>query len=169
MEDKKIENIDEIIFQTTVDVENLKQWFRNDDKGLPVHSYLSLYEACGIIEAVQKYVDEHPGFEPVCFDNIQCNAYTNAVLKNFIKEQWQSYSLKLTGDDQVEWDETKYAKGIRHYKKNLSKKIEAALSLDFANYCPGWDDDLQDNVIVFKVWHKNIIEDPQAEKAELIN
>lgn len=154
MADKKIENVDEIIFKTTIDIEKLKTWFRDDDKRLPVYSYLSLYEACGIVDEIKKYVVDHPDFQPVCFDNIQCNAYTNAVLKNFIKEQWQCYSLKLNGDNQVEWSDGKYPAGTRHYKRSLSKKIESSLSLDFANYCPGWDDDLEDNVLVFKVWSK---------------
>lgn len=166
MADKKIENIDEIIFQTTIDIEKLKTWLHDDDKKLPVYSYLSLYEACGIVDAIKAYVVDHPDFQPVCFDNIQCNAYTGAVLKNFLKEQWQCYSLKLNGDNQVEWNTKTYPAGVRHYKRSLPKKVESSLTLDYGNYCPGWDDDLEDNVLVFKVWNKKELDDSGAEIAD---
>ena len=36
----------------------------------------------------------------------------------------------------------------------MTASAEASVKSDFINYCPGVDDELEDDVIVFRVWEK---------------
>lgn len=136
---------------------DLDKWIKPNSDDLPVYSFLSIYEACGLQPIFQKYYDENNNKQIIAADNLMCNFYTLQAMKNYIERNWQVYSLDINGDNHVFWKKSKYGK-TQHYPKTLSKKIKACLAADFGNFCPGLDDELPDNTLVFKVYNKRLVE-----------
>lgn len=135
-----------------LDFEALDEWRDEASDGLPVCGITSFYRACGINDVMKKYLDEHgteKKYAPV--EILFCNFYTHRRIKNFIEERWQIFSLKPDENGKIGWDTRKYAKGKRHYKKTLSKSVAKSVGLDFLAYCPTIDDDLDDDMIVFRI------------------
>lgn len=114
-------------------------------------SFLHVYEACGLVDIIKNNIEKDQQLVP--FDNILCNFYTLQRLKEFIKDNWACYSLTIKEDNKIIWSSEKY-KQQKHYKRKLAKRVIASLNLDTANYCPGVDDDMEDNEIKFVLYEK---------------
>jgi len=125
---------------------DIKAWSNID--GFPAISFLSVYAAAGLIDAIQKYVDENPGTGVVAVQQIFCNFYTFQKIRNLIKDSWERYNIKLSGDNKVEWISGKSHDRL-NYARTLNKKITVAITYDAANYACGVDDTLEDDVIIF--------------------
>lgn len=132
-----------------LDFDALDNW--KNKEGFPICSFIHVYEACGLIEVIKNNTEEN--YQLVPFDNILCNFYTLQRLKEFIKNNWECYSLTIKEDNKIIWTNDKY-KQQKHYRRNLSKRVLASVNLDFANYCPGVDDDMEDNEIKFVLYEK---------------
>lgn len=152
----------EDVFQTTLDFDSLSSWM-NPQTNLPVCSFLSFYEASGLTEKIRDYSVSHENAQFTPLDNILCSFYTLQRIRNFLSNQWCTYSLDIDRDNHVFWDTKKFPAGTKHNARHLKKKDQDNLSLDFAHYCCGTDDDLEDNVIVFRVFSK--VEVPADERA----
>ena len=135
-----------------IDLATLEDWKDSSAEALPIRGFISFYEACGIADKVREILEKE-GKTIVPYDNILCNYFTHQAIKNFIKRQWQIYSIDIDRDEHVFWKDDQYGKE-KHYEKNLSSKIESCLTLDFAHYCPGDDDDLEDYTIVIRLFDK---------------
>lgn len=158
---KKVNYTDVATFN--FDLNQLKDYI-DSESGLPIYSFISFYRAIGLLPYITKYKDE-TGKSVVCFDNILCNFNTLCDIKDFIKNQWQIYSLDIDGDNHVFWKEDQFGHE-QHYKKELSNKISRSLSKDFSSYCPGEDPELNDNEIVFRTF---VITETEEEKQEEVN
>ncbi len=134
--------------------------------GLPVRGCISLYEASGLIPMIQKYSEEHDGAQITPYDNLLCNFATLQRIKTFLEDQWGYYSINIDKDNHVFWDTKKYPAGTKHYKKSLTNKVKTCVVLDFTNYCCGLDDDLEDDVIVFRVFTKKPAEPVEEDKKD---
>ena len=147
MEENKI--IVKDLAKININFDDIDKW-RKGEEEFPVYGFLSFYEACGLEPVVRKYFEEHDNKTMAPFDVIFCNFYTLQRIKNYLKDQWAVYSLDLKGDNQVVWKQSVYGKN-KHYPRRISKKVEHSLLLDVTNYCPGIDDELEDNQIVFRI------------------
>lgn len=155
-EEKKTYQETEII-KVKVDFDKLESWVKPGSDNLPVYSFLSLYEACGLEEHIRKYSEEHNNLQFVAADNLLCTFYTLQHLKFFIENQWKIYSLDINEDNHVVWDTRKYGKHEKHYARKLSKKLQSCINADFMNFCPGImedDDSLGDDEISFRIYTK---------------
>ena len=74
--------------------------------------------------------------------------------KQLIEDNWACYSINIEKDNSVFWDTRKWGKNEKHYAKKLSAKIQHSLNLDCIQYCPGIDEELENNVIVFRIYRK---------------
>ena len=146
------------LLRIKVDFDKLLDWKDPERDDLPIISYMSFYRATGILDAVVNYKKEDPECEFAAAVNIVCNTITNRRIRSFIEEIWSVYSLDIDNDNHVFWDTKKYAKGTRHYKKTLKKKIKASLWQDFQDYGLGIDDGLGVNEVVFKVFLPDEVE-----------
>lgn len=140
------------IVKININFNELEDYREVENNNLPIHSFISLYRAIGLEKYIQEYV-ESTGKQIVAFDNLVCNFSTLENLKTFIKNQWKIYSIDIDADNHVFWKEDQYGQE-KHYAKNLSSKVENSLSVDFFNFCPGEDDDLEENEIVFRVFEQ---------------
>ena len=141
----------EVIYKTKIDFDALDKWRDSSRGDIPPVSCIGIYKALGIVEKAIEYKEKHPEFEVVPLDNIFCNLSTHKRIREFLKEIWRTYSLKLDADNHIYWDTRKYKKGTKHYVKTLSKTIEASLYDDFVGYAPGIDDNLGVNEIVLGI------------------
>ena len=155
----------EILEKITLDFDKLAEWRQEDKDDIPICSVLSLYKASGITDAIQSYRIAH--FDEPVFPivNLCCNFYTLQRIRNFVTNNWQIYSLDIAADEEVKWDTRKWAKGESHYPKKLKAKIRNSINMDFANFCPGLDDNLEDNILVFRIVKKKkaVKKEPEEE------
>ena len=86
--------------------------------------------------------------------NLACNFNTLQRIKAFIEQNWMEYSLDIDKDNHVFWDTRKYEKNERHYAKKLNSRVQNSVNQDFLNFCPGLDDDLDDDILVFRTYYK---------------
>ena len=84
------------------------------------------------------------------------------MIMEFIEENWKVYSIDIDKDYHVFWDTSKYPKGQKHYPKTLKATARNAVLLDFQNFAPGLDNNLEDNEIVFGIQ----VSDPEVEIKE---
>lgn len=139
------------ISRVTLNFDTLESWRDPDLDDIPICSLLALYRAAGLVDDLKDYAAANPGTQFCGLDNLACNFYTLQHMRNFITDNWRKFSLKLTGDRMIEWDTHRYAKGVTHHPFNLKTKVKNSINLDFANFCPGVDDELPDDIIVFSV------------------
>lgn len=165
MENKKVKYKIQIteIDKIKLDFDKLKEWKDPENDGLPIYGFASFYKACGLTKILKEYSTLHENMQFVAFDNLVCNFKTVDKIKNLIKNNWSEYSLQIKEDGHVTWDTKKWEKGKRHYKKTLSEATEANLKQNFANYCPQFDEDVEDDNIIFQVYEK-IYEEKEDEK-----
>lgn len=153
-EEKKTQRVVVAVDRKILNKEVLDAW-RTPEKGFPILSFLHIYEACGISDLIRAYVAAHEESKDkiTAFDNLSCNYFTLQWLRNMIEDNWCSYSVKITDDRTLSWDTHRYAAGEKHrrYNKPSTKKIERSIALDFANFAPQVDDDLEDYVLEFGV------------------
>ena len=147
-----------------IDFASLEEYRDSSKDDLPVYSMISFYKAIGLTPYLEEY-KEKTGEQIIPFDNIMCNFDTLNRIKLFIKNQWQTYSLDVDSDNHVFWKGDQYGH-TRHYAKNLSKSVEASIITDFMNYCPGTDEELEDDEIVFRTY--KTVEVPDEEGGETI-
>ena len=133
-----------------LDFEQLESWTDEKHDDLPIRGLISFYEATGIAKLVLNNQEKFVG-GITAIDNIACNFYTQKRIKNFIKRQWEIYSMSLVDNNVVAWNTHTYKKGEKHYERRLSKRVESSLLFDFVNYCPRINDDLPDNIIVVTI------------------
>lgn len=151
-ENKNMIYDEKIIATVKLDFTELEEWRKEDSDDIPVCSLLSLYTACGIQDSIKDYCKD--GEKVTALDNLACNFTTLQKIKSFIESNWMEYSLDIDADNHVFWDTSKYAKNERHYAKKLKSKIQYSINQDFINFCPGIDDELDDDVLVFRVFFK---------------
>ena len=70
------------IVKVKVDFDKLDKWVKPGSDDLPVYSFLSLYEACGLEPYIKQYSETHNNAQIVAADNLLCNFYTLQHLKN---------------------------------------------------------------------------------------
>ena len=146
-------------------LKDLEDWRDNSSDSLPIKSFISFYEACGITNKIQEIKESENKNDIIPFDNLLCNSFTLSVIKNFIERQWKIYSLDIDSNNHVFWKNDQYMHQ-KHYAKKLSARIKSCLTLDFMHYCPGTDDDLEDYEIVLRLFDKV---DTDEETSEEIN
>ena len=151
-ENKNMVYDEKIIATVKLDFSKLEEGRKTDADDIPICSLLSLYTACGIQDYIKDYCKD--GEKVTALDNLACNFVTLQKLKTFIESNWMEYSLDIDGDNHVFWDTSKYQKNERHYAKKLKAKIQYSINQDFMNFCPGVDEDIEDDVIVFRVFYK---------------
>lgn len=80
-------NKQEFIDITTIklDFDALDKWTKPDSDDLPIYSFLSLYEACGLSPIIKKYSEEQGIKQFAPLDIIYCNFYTLQRIKNYIE------------------------------------------------------------------------------------
>ena len=139
------------ILKVKIDFKALEKWKDAERDDFPVASFISLYRALGIEDALESYVKEHPDFQVIPVINIVCNLNTHKRLKNFIEKNWQVYSIDIDRDFHVFWDTSKYPKGTKHYPRKMKALARNAVALDFSQYAPGIDNDMKDDEIVFGI------------------
>lgn len=133
-----------------LDYDALDEWRDAEADGVPVCGFLRLYKACGLEEAIKAHCDAAGG--PIApADNLVCNLKTMMRLKSFIEGIWETYSIDIDADGHVFWDPlSKYGR-LKHYPKKMKARVKASVLFDFANYCPGLDDSVPDDVISFRM------------------
>lgn len=151
-ENKKKVYVDRDIISIKINFDEVDNWRKPGSDDLPVYSFLSFYSAIGLDPYIKEYCESEEGRQIVALDNILCNFNTLKRIKEYVQKQWKIYSLDINSDYNVVWDESIYKKGEKHYAKRLKKKIEKCLALDLSQYCPGLDDELEDDVVVFRVF-----------------
>ena len=135
-----------------LDFDMLEQWRNPDFDDLPICGFISLYRAIGVLDRIREYNDTHDKDKQfVPLDNLACNFYTLQRMRNLILDNWSCYSLDIDSDRHVFWDTTRWAKNQKHYKKKLHAKVRNSINIDCANFCPGVDDELEDNILIFRV------------------
>lgn len=139
-EEKEYKQIE--IFRTEIDFSKLEEWTDSERDDLPIVSYLSFYRAIGLLEAAEKYQQDHPDFYLFHLDNILCNYSTNQGIKHFIEKNWSIYDIDIDGDNHPFWKTNIYSKGTKHYEKKIRDRIQKSLNKDFITYTPGIDDNL---------------------------
>lgn len=142
---------------------DLRKWTGKD--GLPILSFLSVYQAAGLLEPIQKYVEESEDKSIIAMQQLFCNFYTFQKIRNLIKESWSRHYLTIKGDNKVEWIEGK-RHDVLSYDRTLSKKIQTAITMDAANYACGIDDTLDDDVIIFTNGEEDEVADEVNTTAE---
>lgn len=152
--------VDRDIAKFKINLAELEDWRDNEKDGLPIRGFVSFYKATGITDAVVSAI-ANEGVDIVPYDNIVCNFFTLQAIKNFIKNQWKIYSIDIDQDNHVFWKDDQFKKE-KHYAKNISQKVNASLITDFANYCPGTDEDLEDYEIVIRLFDKVETEDEES-------
>lgn len=131
-----------------LDFDAIRKWRDAEKDDLPAYSMLTFYKAAGILDAVK----ELNGMKPVAFyDILACNWPTHKKIKNFLEETWQIFSLRFKEKNVVEWNTDKYPKGTQHWARNLSKKVKGSVDVNFMNYCPFINDDLDDDIILIEI------------------
>lgn len=140
------------IAKIELNFDELEEWRRDDEQGLPIYSLLSFYEACGIQSAIKAYYDKNGKEAASPLDILSCNFYTLQRIKRLITDHWEVFSFNLIDNNKVEWDTRKWAKGYKHYHRRLRPRVQNSLNFDFINFCPAIDDDLPDNVLLFSVY-----------------
>ena len=100
-------------------------------------------------------------------NNILCNFTTIKKIKNFIVNNWETFNIDLLGDEQIVWIKGERKEQRKRPKKRKSE-IRHSIDLDFANYCPGLDDELEDDVITLVKYEKfdEVIEAKSLEKED---
>jgi hypothetical protein len=161
-EKKQKQNYDEV-GKVVLDFDKLTRWRNKDKDDLPICSCLSLYKASGLEDIIKKYSQEHNGFQVIGLDHLYCNFDTLDKIKEFITKNWQKFSIDIDQDNHVYWDTKKWAKGQEHYLKTLKPKIKTSVLKDFYDYCPGIDEEVEDNIIIFRIYH---LEDESKKKKE---
>lgn len=135
-----------IISKKKLDFVNLQAYRASDSKAFPVLCFPNFYAACGILSDIEKYTQETG--EQVCpIQQILCNFNTLKRIQHFIKNNWATFNVDIKGDNKVVW--TKGSRAQHRKAKKLSDVVESAVQFDFANYCPGLDDELEDDILIF--------------------
>jgi len=154
-----MEEKDKVLFEEKVratidlDFDELEDWRKEDADDIPICSMISFYRACGMTDFIEKYKAEE-GKNIVPLDNLACNFKTLQKIKDFIETMWSEYSLDIDQDNHVFWDTKTYGKNERHYAKKLNPRVLNSLNQDFLNFCPGVDESLEDDILVFRTYYK---------------
>lgn len=138
-------------YKIKLNFDKIKAWRDVENDDLPVRGMISFYKASGVFDMVTKHRDEIKG-KVAPIDNFSCNFYTQKRIKEFIKERWEVFSMTLKDNNEVIWNTHTFTKGTEHYNRSLSKRVSRSLAIDFLNYCPKIDEELEDNIIVFTVF-----------------
>lgn len=148
-----MKNID--LATVSLDFDALADYWWTDDNGesFPLLCCLNFYEASGLIPHIESHVASNPGFQVVPLDNIQANINTIEKIRSLIEHNWKIYKLDIDADRHVIWRDPE-DKEPYSYERDMTATAEASVKSDFVNYCPGVDDELEDDVIVFRVWEK---------------
>ena len=138
------------------------RWTNDEGEEFPILSLLHLYKASGLLDILTEYYKDKPDEHPVCIENILCNLYTLKKVKKFIEEIWGRYNIDIDRDHHVFW------LGDDHSRRNYTRKLRAApsrsVNQDFLNYCPGIDDSLENDVLLFRIYEKDEEEGQDSEK-----
>lgn len=153
MEEEKVLYEEQIRAKIKLDFEALDEWRKEDADDIPICSLISFYTACGMTRYLEEY-REKEGKNIVPLDNLACNFKTLQRIKSFIETNWMEYSLDIDKDNHVFWDTKTYGKNERHYAKKLNSRVQNSINQDFLNFCPGMDDEIDDNILVFRTYYK---------------
>ena len=145
---------EKVIAKVDLDFESLDEWRKEEADDIPICSLISFYKACGITKYIEEY-KEKEGKSIVSLDNLACNFKTLQRIKDLIETNWSEYSLDIDKDNHVFWDTRTYEKNERHYAKKLNSRVQNSINQDFLNFCPGVDDELEDNILVFRTYYKS--------------
>lgn len=138
-----------------LDFDALADYWWTDDNGesFPILCCLNLYEACGLLPYIEAHAADHPGFQVVPLDNIQANVNTIEKIRSIIEHSWKIYKLDIDSDRHIIWRDPSDKKPY-NYERDMTATAAASVKSDFLNYCPGMDDELEDDILVFRIWEK---------------
>ena len=139
------------ILRVTLTPKVIEKAKMKDRDNIPLCSFLHIYEFLGLLPLIESYRKMFPDYQLCPITDLHCNFYTLQFLKRVINSNWGSYDLKVEEDGKVVWDTKKYPKGKKHYEKKLRAEVRNSVNFDFANYCPGIDDELDDYVLVYSI------------------
>lgn len=109
---------------------------------MPVYSMLNLYEVLGVVDVVKK-----AGVTNIAaLDNLFCNATTQKKIHDFILDNWRYYNITIEGNEDVRWKEGQ-PKERRKFAHKPTARVKASVEMDYITYCPGVDDEMEDDVI----------------------
>ena len=74
------------------------------------------------------------------------------------------HNICLKNDSQIEWKYGESRRDRLKHPKSISKSIDTSILVDVLNYGPGVDEDLEDNVLVFQIYHKEKEESKKDEQ-----
>lgn len=164
--EKKYEYEEIEIARVDLNFDQLETWTSADEDKIPICSFLSLYEASGMTQAIEQFTQSDSPLvallqegKIVSLDNLACNFYTMQRMRNLIVDNWSCYGLNIDKDEHIFWDPSKWYPHKKHYKKQVTANIRNSINTDFANFCPRIDDELPDNVLAFRVYEKKEIEE----------
>lgn len=148
-----------------LDFDALQNWRDAEHDNIPISGYLAFYKACGLMPYIKENFSEDEANQVCPVNNILCNFTTMKKIKNFIINNWETFNIDLLGDEQIVWIKGERKKQRKRPKKRKSE-IRHSIDLDFANYCPGLDDELEDDVITLVKYEKfdEVIEAKSLEK-----
>lgn len=164
-----MKNIDLATIKLNFD--ELADYWWTDDNGesFPILCCLNLYEAAGLLPHIQSYAADKPGFQVVPLDNIQANTNTIEKIRSIIEHSWKIYKLDIDNDRHIIWRDPN-DKEPYNYERDMTATAAASVKSDFLNYCPGMDDELEDDVLVFRVWEKeDSTPEEEAVESEKVN
>ena len=136
----------------TLDWEKLAD-YRDPVTHMPIHCMLNLYEVLGVVTAIKKAEVSNI----VALDNLFCNANTQKKIHDFILDNWRYYNLTIEGDEDVRWKEGQ-PQERRKFAHKPTARAKASVETDYLTYCPGVDDEMDDNVISLGQMVENIKE-----------
>lgn len=144
---EKIEQQVELIDKSSynLDFEYLYNYRIKEAEDLPIYGMMALYKAIGLTKEVKEY-----GKSICCADNFWVNFNTLQKIQNLIKDNWEQFNITIEEDNGVRWKENE-PRARRKRGKKLSAKINASVMFDFYNYSPNIDDELGDNILVFRI------------------
>lgn len=137
-----------------LDFDELQEYRLSDRDELPIVGLLSFYKAIGLMDIASEYKNEYPDFVFIPLDNFKCNFNTLRKIRDFIENNWATFDITITEDNGPRWK--KNAKREQHdFLKTIKPIIRRSLNSDFANYCPGLDDNVSDDIIVMTIEDRN--------------
>ena len=161
-----MKNIDLATIKLDFDSLSKHWWIDDNGESFPILCCLNLYEACGLIPHIEKYAKEKEGWQVVPLDNLQCNINTLEKIRSLIEHNWKIYKLDIDSDRHIIWKDND--KKPYNYERDMTATAAASVKSDFINYCPGMDDELEDDIIVFRIWEKEEEKGDESQNEEVI-
>lgn len=143
--------MDQELFRTKLNFKELQDYRTPDDNQLPIRGLVDFYRACGLMDAIEKLGLTE---QIIPIQAFYCNFVTLQKIRYLIKNNWETFNLEIIDNNVTQW-----VPGARRAQRKRPKKLKAivrnSVNLDFQNLCPGIDDTLEDDILIFVKIDKN--------------